>query len=66
MTALKTMLKDYDKIGIGSSGVGKMIVAVVAILVFFVWVTATPGWHVMDTYCAVGAGVGEGLILIFG
>lgn len=63
---MKTMLKDYDKIGIGSSGVGKMIVAVVAILVFFVWVTATPGWHVMDTYCAVGAGVGEGLILIFG
>lgn len=66
MTVLKTMLKDYDKIGIGSSGVGKMIVAVVAILVFFVWVTVTPGWHVMDTYCAVGAGVGEGVILIFG
>lgn len=66
MNVLKTVPKDYDKIGIGSSGVGKMIVAVVAILVFFVWVTATPGWHVMDTYCAVGAGVGEGLILIFG
>lgn len=53
MTVLKTMLKDYDKIGIGSSGVGKMIVAVVAILVFFVWVTATPGWHVMDTYLSL-------------
>lgn len=60
---MKTVLKDYDKIGIGSSGVGKMIVAVVAILVFFAWVMATPGWHVMDTYCAVGAAVVLGYFL---
>ena len=41
--ALKDSFSDYVKIGIGTSGIGKMIVAVVAMLVFFAWVTATPG-----------------------
>lgn len=60
---MKDLFSDYVKIGIGTSGIGKMIVAVVAMLVFFVWVTATPGWHVIDTYCAVGAAVVLGYFL---
>lgn len=61
--ALKDSFSDYVKIGIGTSGIGKMIVAVVAMLVFFAWVTATPGWHIIDTYCAVGAAVVLGYFL---
>ena len=53
MNVLKKVTEDYERVGIGNSGAGKLIVATVAILVFFMWIISTPGWHVIDTYCAV-------------
>ena len=60
---MKKVTEDYERVGIGNSGAGKLIVATVAILVFFMWIISTPGWHVIDTYCAVGAAVVLGYFL---
>ena len=62
---MKKVTEDYERVGIGNSGAGKLIVATVGILVFFMWIISTPGWHVIDTYCAVGAAVGFGYFFFF-